>query len=133
MDKKTKAIATVVAVIALLIGGVSSYDWNPVSQEQQQAAMEALGNDNVYWTPFGKVYHTYVVVDENGEITECCPHLNRSGELTRGSVEQAIAEGRTRLCSYCAKHDAITGVVTDDADTGALEEAVEEAVEDPAA
>ena len=133
VDKKTKAIATVVAVIALLIGGVSSYDWNPVSQEQQQAAMEALGNDNVYWTPFGKVYHTYVVVDENGEITECCPHLNRSGELTRGSVEQAIAEGRTRLCSYCAKHDAITGVVTDDADTGALEEAVEEAVEDPAA
>lgn len=32
-DKMTKAIATVVAVIALLIGGLASYDWNPVSEE----------------------------------------------------------------------------------------------------
>jgi Na+/proline symporter len=125
LDKKTKTIAVVVAIIALLIGGVASYDWNPVSLEQQEAAIEALGTDNVYWTPFGKVYHTYVVVDENGEVTECCPHLNRSGELTQGSVEQAIAEGRTRLCSYCARHDNITGVVTEEMDTSALEEAVE--------
>ncbi|MEG2931665.1 MAG: hypothetical protein RR825_07745, partial [Ruthenibacterium sp.] len=35
LDKKTKTIASVVAVIALLIGGVSSYDFNPVSVEQQ--------------------------------------------------------------------------------------------------
>ena len=122
VDKKTKAIATVVAVIALLIGGVSSYDWNPVSQEQQQAAMEAI-SDDVYWTRFGHVYHTH----------DDCQALNQSEELTYGTVEQAIAANRTRLCSFCAKRDAITGVVTDDADTGALEEAVEEAVEDPAA
>ena len=122
VDKKTKAIATVVAVIALLIGGVSSYDWNPVSQEQQQAAMQAI-SDDVYWTRFGHVYHTH----------DDCQALNQSEELTYGTVEQAIAANRTRLCSFCAKRDAITGVVTDDADTGALEEAVEEAVEDPAA
>ena len=122
VDKKTKAIATVVAVIALLIGGVSSYDWNPVSQEQQQAAMEAI-SDDVYWTRFGHVYHTH----------DDCQALNQSEELTYGTVEQAIAANRTRLCAFCAKRDAITGVVTDDADTGALEEAVEETVEDPAA
>ena len=103
-DKKTKAIATVVAVIALLIGGVASYDWNPVSEEQQQAAMEAI-SDDVYWSPFGKVYHTH----------EDCSSLNQSDSLTYGTVEQAIAEGRTRLCSFCAKKDDITGVVTDDA------------------
>jgi len=57
-DKKTKAIATVVAAIALLIGGVASYDFNPVSVEEQQAAIEAI-NTQVVWTPFGKVYHTH--------------------------------------------------------------------------
>ena len=101
-DKKTKAIATVVAVIALLIGGVASYDWNPVSEEQQQAAMEAI-SDDVYWSPFGKVYHTH----------DDCSSLNQSDSLTYGTVEQAIADGRTRLCAFCAKKDAITGVVTD--------------------
>ena len=101
-DKKTKAIATVVAIIALLIGGVASYDFNPVSEEQQQAAMEAI-SDDVYWSPFGKVYHT----------SDECQALNQSDALTYGTVEQAIAEGRTRLCAFCAKKDEITGVVTD--------------------
>ena len=104
-DKKTKTIATVVAVIALLIGGVASYDFNPVSEEQQQAAMEAI-SDDVYWSPFGKVYHTH----------EDCQSLNQSDTLTYGTVEQAIAEGRTRLCSFCAKKDDISGVVTDEAE-----------------
>ncbi len=115
VDKKTKTIATIAAVIALLIAGGTSVDYNPVSAEQQQAAMEAI-SDEVYWSPFGKVYHTYVVLDANGEIEECCPHLNRSESLTQGTVEEAIAAGRTRLCSYCAKHDAITGVATDNVD-----------------
>ena len=106
LDKKTKAIATVVAVIALLIGGLASYDWNPVSQEQQSAAIEALGDEQVYWSPFGHVYHTH----------EDCGSLNRSDTLTVGTVEQAIAANRTRLCSFCAKRDDITGVVTDDKD-----------------
>ncbi len=101
-DKKTKTIAAVVAVIALLIGGVASYDFDPVSSEQQQAAMEAI-TDDVYWSPFGKVYHTH----------DDCSSLNQSDSLTYGTVEQAIAAGRTRLCAFCAKKDAITGVVTD--------------------
>ncbi|MBQ7775673.1 MAG: hypothetical protein IJ379_07105 [Lachnospiraceae bacterium] len=101
-DKKTKAIATVVAVIALLIGGVASYDFDPVSQEQQQAAMATIDGD-VFWSPFGKVYHT----------SEDCQALNQSDALTYGTVEQAIAENRTRLCAFCAKRDDISGVVTD--------------------
>ena len=101
-DKKTKAIATVVAIIALMIGGVASYDFNPVSEEQQQAAMTAISED-VYWSPFGKVYHTH----------DDCQSLNQSDTLTVGTVEQAIAENRTRLCAFCAKKDDISGVVTD--------------------
>ena len=107
LDKKTKTIATVVAIIALLIGGVCSYDFNPVSEEQQQAAISAVTGD-VFWSPFGKVYHTH----------DDCQALNQSDTLTYGTVEQAIAANRTRLCSFCAKNDNITGVVTDGAAGG---------------
>ncbi len=103
LDKKTKVIAVVVAIIALLIGGVASYDFNPVSQEQLEAAEAALGDETVYWAPFGKVYHTH----------EDCGALNHTETLTAGSVEQAVASNRTRLCSFCAAKDNITGVVTD--------------------
>lgn len=106
LDKKTKAIAVVVAIIAVLIGGLASYDFNPVSEEQLQTATSTLGDTPVYWSTFGKVYHTH----------EDCGSLNQSDNLTVGSVEQAIAENRTRLCSFCAKKDAITGVETDNKD-----------------
>lgn len=105
LDKKTKAICTVVAIIALLIGGVASYDWNPVSEEQLETAVEELGDTTVYWAPFGKVYHTH----------EDCQALNRSESLTYGTVEQAIEANRTKLCSFCAARDEITNVATEDA------------------
>ena len=105
LDKKTKAICVVAAAIALMIGGLTSVDWNPVSEEQLTEAVETLGDTEVYWAPFGKVYHTH----------EDCSALNNSETLTVGTVDQAIAANRTRLCSFCAKRDAITDVVTDDA------------------
>ncbi len=103
-DKKTKTVATVAAVICLLIGGLFSYDWNPVSVEQKAAAMDALGSETVYWTTFGKVYHTH----------DDCSHLNRSETLTYGTVEQAIAANRVRLCKTCASRDNISGIAIDD-------------------
>ncbi len=103
-DKKTKTIATVAAVICLLIGGVASYDWNPVSLEQKEAAVDVLGSETVYWSTFGKVYHTH----------DDCSHLNQSEQLTYGTVEQAIAANRVRLCKTCASRDSISGVVTED-------------------
>ena len=50
------------------------------------------------------------------------------------TVEQAIAAGRTRLCSFCAKRDAISGVATDNVDVSDYipEEAVEEAADEVA-
>ena len=115
-DKKTKAIATVAAVIALLIGGVTGIDWNPVSAEQQQAAKEAI-EGNVLWAPFGKKYH----------IDETCQALNQSETLTEGTVEEAIAAGRTKLCAFCAKRNDVEGVVTDkNVDDVELEDTTEE-------
>lgn len=103
LDKKTKTIAIVAAVIALLISGAASIDYNPVSQEQLGAAVNALGDETVYWAPFGKVYHTH----------DDCQALNRTETLTYGTVEEAIAAGKTRLCSFCANRDDIRDVVTD--------------------
>jgi amino acid permease len=105
LDKKTKAICVAAAAIALIIGGLTSVDWNPVSQEQLATAEQVLGDTQVYWAPFGKVYHTH----------EDCQALNNSETLTVGTVDEAIAANRTRLCSFCARRDSITDVATDDA------------------
>ena len=104
LDKKTKTIAVIAAVIALIIGGAASIDYNPVSQEELTAAEAALGSTTVYWARFGKVYHTH----------DDCSALNVSEQLTYGTVDQAIAEGRTRLCKFCAKRDNIENVTTDE-------------------
>ncbi len=77
-----------------------------------EAAETALGATAVFWNPFGSVSHTHV----DPEADDYCPYLNQSDSLTRGTVDQAIAAGRTRLCSWCARHDAIEGVATDDVD-----------------
>lgn len=102
-DKKTKTIAVIVAAVALLIGGFSSYDYNPVSQEDLAAAQDLLGDSQVFWTRYGKVYHTH----------EDCQALNQSDELTFGEVSLAVENGKTRLCSFCAKKDNITTLATD--------------------
>ncbi|HBG65517.1 MAG TPA: hypothetical protein DDW78_03490 [Treponema sp.] len=96
-DKKTKTVGTIVAVVALLIGGFASYDYNPYSQEEQQQilAMEEA-TSQVYWTAGGKVFHIY----------EDCQHLNRTEELTLGSTQEAEAAGKERLCKTCfSRHE----------------------------
>ena len=112
LDKKTKTIAAVAAAVALLIGGAASIDYNPISAEEKEAAVAALEGTAVYWTPYGKVYHTHVLDEAMNHTTEDgkdCPYLNRSDSLTRGTVAEAIAAGKSKLCSYCQRHDGIQG------------------------
>ena len=90
-DAKTKKFGTIAAVAALLIAGVASYDFNPVSAEQ----MEAAGLNNVYWTAHGKKFHTH----------NDCSSLSRSTELVAGSIDEATAAGKESLCSFCEKRD----------------------------
>lgn len=103
-DKKAKAIGTAVAVVCLLIAGVTGIDFNPISSEQLEAAEKAITTE-VFWTKAGGVYHT----------SSECSHLNHSYELITGTVEQAVAESKTRLCKTCAKRDEIIieGVLTE--------------------
>lgn len=86
------------------------YEYDPISMEEIAADEDAIQGD-VYWSAFGKVYHTDLE----------CPTLNDYDELTMGSVDQAVAANRTRLCSYCAKRDGIEGVRTDDVDVSDYE------------
>ena len=102
-DKKTKTIAAVAAVVALMIGGLTSIDYNPVSEEELNAAVQTIDGD-VYWTQFGKVYHT----------SEECQHLNNSDTIIYGSVDEAIAANKSRLCKTCADRDNIEGVATNE-------------------
>lgn len=102
-DKKTKTIATVAAIVALVIAGLTSVDYNPVSEEQLEAAAQTI-EGTVYWTNFGKVYHT----------SEDCSHLNNSDSLIYGTVEEGIAANKSRLCYTCAKRDNIEGVATNE-------------------
>lgn len=91
-DKRTKAVGTAVAAVLLIIGGLASYDFDPVSAESYA---QAGITQQVYWTPHGKRFHTH----------EDCPALNRTEELTAGSVQEAIDAGRETMCKICEKRD----------------------------
>ena len=111
LDKKSKTIATIAAVVALVIGGLVSYEWNPVSQEDLQHYQTYIEGD-VYWTKSGGVFHTHAD----------CYHLGNSDELIQGSVDEAFAANKNRPCKTCLKADNIP----------TYEEAKAAADEDPA-
>lgn len=67
----------------------------PISNEQLNAAKNSLGDTIVYWSAFGKVYHTH----------DDCSALNSTEQLSSGNVEDAIAANRTSLCKFCAERD----------------------------
>ena len=96
LDGKTKKIATVVAVIALIIASLFSIDFDPVSAEELAEAQQTVGNGSVYWTQFGKSYH----LDPN------CHTLMRSSKVYQGTIEEAFEANRTDPCDFCALEQA---------------------------
>ncbi|MBQ9828674.1 MAG: hypothetical protein IJM62_08320 [Lachnospiraceae bacterium] len=98
LDKKTKTIVTVIAVVAFLITGVASADFDPISSEEKQAA-ENLITQDVYWTTWGRKYH----------LDLDCQAIKNSDVVTEGTVTEAIESGKTSLCKFCARnHDIDT-------------------------
>ena len=107
MDERTKKVAGIAAIVALVIGGIASYDFNPVSKEQLEAARaEILANGNydvnskgepvVYWLEHSKKYH----------INKDCSAINRSNtsdEIKRGTIDAAYEHGLTEPCRICIK------------------------------
>ena len=95
LDKKTKTIVTAIAAAALVIAGVASADFHPVSAEQKEEA-ESTITDDVYWTTFGHKYH----------LDLDCQAIVNSNTVYQGTVTEAIESGRTAICSFCAKRHA---------------------------
>ncbi len=95
LDPKVKKVVTIVAAVALVLAVGLSYDFNPVSQEDLEAANEAAFLESegiVYWTPFGKVYH----------LDPDCRAIKNSENIFYGTPAEAFEAHRTRPCSFCA-------------------------------
>lgn len=91
MDPKQKTIATVIAAIVAIPAFITGAELNSNSVEQMSAEQQQIiaitGVDEVFWTKSGKVYHLcqdahYVNID------------SADGEITKGSIAQANAEGK---------------------------------------
>lgn len=103
VNGKTKGIAGSIAVVALLIAGISGVDFNPPSIEQytkeineQTTVLKDLNfdNDNVYWTTAGNKYH----------IFEDCQHIKGREGISNGTVKESWEQkGISELCKTCEK------------------------------
>jgi hypothetical protein len=99
LSGKQKGIVGSIAVVALLIAGVTGTDFNPPSQEQyaeQTQQVELLNNgvNNVFWTKSGKSYHLF----------EDCSYINsdRTNEIFAGTVANARElKNITDICNRC--------------------------------
>lgn len=97
---KQKAILGGIAGVALLIAGITGYDFNPPSQEEytkQINEVEELqpdGQNLVYWTEHGTKYH----------LSDSCSYINKNqtDEIFTGTLQQAREKMKiTELCSLC--------------------------------
>lgn len=102
-DKKTKGIAGSIAVVAMLIAGISGVDFAPPSVEKyteeinaQTSTVKELNydNDNVYWSRAGNKYH----------IFEDCQHIRNREGVTNGTVKRCWEDKSiSELCLTCEK------------------------------
>lgn len=103
IDGKTKGIAGSIAVVALLVAGITGVDFNPPSIEkyteeinEQTSVLKELTNDidNVYWTTAGNKYHIY----------EDCQHIKGREGISDGTVKESWEKkGISELCKTCEK------------------------------
>ena len=102
IGKKHKTIVLVIAVVALLLGGLLSVDWDPISSEEKTAAIANHGTDTIYVTPYGHCYHYYA---DCQSLTRSNPYLVKEAQWYEGGIEieEAINHGYTKLCSFCAR------------------------------
>jgi hypothetical protein len=94
MDGKQKGIAGAVAIVLLLVAGYFGLSLNPPSVEdytlETQTVVDLTGQNLVYWTKEGEVYH----------LCEEASAVNLESEdntIYSGTVADAHADGKERL------------------------------------
>lgn len=99
---KTKGIAGSIAVVAMLVAGISGVDFDPPSVEkyteeinaQTETLKDLTDTDNVYWSTSGNKYHVY----------EDCRSLKGRENISNGSVKESWdKKGISELCLFCKK------------------------------
>ena len=95
LDKKSKGLVGGIAIAALAIAGLASYDWNPVSiewlEKAEQEVLQVSPSGTVYWAEHSIKYH----VDQD------CPAFSRSETVYEGTVRDAYEKGLTDPCRRC--------------------------------
>ncbi|ALJ19761.1 hypothetical protein [Microbacterium sp. No. 7] len=98
-----KAVAGVIGVVVAGLVFWQSADWAPVSQEQYASETQQIiaitGQDQVYWTPAGKVFH----------LCEEARYVNlesEANEIRTGTVAQAYAEGKRMPAQQTIKQES---------------------------
>ena len=95
LDKKSKWLVGTIAIVALAIAWLASYDWNPVSMEwleqAQKEVLQVSPSGTVYWAEHSKKYH----VDQN------CPAFSRSETVYEGTVRDAYERWLSDPCRRC--------------------------------
>jgi predicted small integral membrane protein len=91
MSKQQKGWAAGVGIVLAIIAVALGINYDPPSQEEytadQQAVIQLLGEDRVFWTPSGTVYH----------VCESVSDLARSEEVESGTTSEAVEDGIPRL------------------------------------
>lgn len=95
LDKKSKGLVGGIAIVALAIAGLASYDWDPVSMEwlehAQKEVLQVSPSGTVYWAKYSKKYH----VDKD------CPAFSNSETVYEGTVRDAYEKWLTDPCRRC--------------------------------
>ena len=95
LDKKSKGLVGGVAIAALVIAWLASYDFNPVSIEwlerAEQEVLQVSPDGKVYWAEYSKKYH----VDPD------CPAFSNSETVYEWTVADAFERGLTDPCRRC--------------------------------
>lgn len=126
-SKKTKGVAGAIAVVALLIAGITGVETNPASIEKYTEQINAQtdvvkqlndGVDHVYWTPSGNKLHLY----------SDCQYV-KGKDYGEGTVEDAwnsrkIENDPNEICKVClGRIQKEKGIQLDEKTANALEAA----------
>lgn len=116
LDKKSKGLVGGIAIAALAIAGLASYDWNPVSMEwlerAEQEVLQVSPSGTVYWAEHSKKYH----VDKD------CPAFSRSETVYEGTVRDAYERWLTDPCRRCIPEYKWDEEINEDAEDIEIEE-----------
>ncbi|KGN30991.1 hypothetical protein N802_05145 [Knoellia sinensis KCTC 19936] len=94
LSKGQKALAGGIGIVLALVATFLGADFNPPSVEQytqeQNSVIDAVGEDHVYWTKQGEVFH---ICAEASDLQR----ESRDNTIYEGTVADAHAAGKERL------------------------------------